>query len=279
MQTLGCSRPLKLSRRCFKDYLSYIHRVTGITIDITKKQMVIGRIHKRVAVLGLDSYQAYLHLLKVDKGEERCFVDLITTNETYFYRTPRIWSYIRDDFLPSYYARHGDKPLNIWSAAAATGEEAYTLGILCHTLKREHPRFNYRITGTDISAAVINRAMNAVYRERAIKLFRRQEPHLFDQYFSANDRDEYQVLAQARSQIRFQTHNLFSRLSGNQQFDLILLRNALIYFNREDQEKVLANIHHHLTAQGCLIVGESESLIHLNTDFESVMPLIYRAKQ
>ena len=268
----------KFTLSCFNEYIDFIHSVTGITIGQKRRSMVISRIRKRVKALDIENYAAYLMLLKEDRGEEKLFIDLITTNETYFYRTPRIWDYITDCYLPKYYAAKGKQKLKIWSAASSTGEEAYTLGILCHEFKRLHPGLMFHITGTDISPRVLESAEKGHYNERSIDNFRKHKPNIVEKYLRGDEQTGYQIVPEVQTYIEFKPHNLFSKLKNDIKYDLILLRNVLIYFTKEDQEKVLANIHQNLASDGCLIIGESESLIHLNTDFESIMPLVYRPK-
>ncbi len=268
----------KFTLACFNDYIDYIHSVTGITIGTKRRSMVVSRIRKRVRALNIENYAAYLALIKEDSSEEKLFIDLITTNETYFYRTPRIWDYITDHYLPHYYAQKGRQKLKVWSAASSTGEEAYTLGIMCFEFKKKHPGLMFDISGTDISPAVLAQASKGHYNERAIDNFRKNKPDLFEKYLRGSAEAGYHVVPEVKSHIEFKPHNLFSWLKSEEKFDLILLRNVLIYFTKSDQEIVLANIHRSLASDGCLIIGESESLIHLKTDFESVMPLVYRPK-
>lgn len=268
----------KLSLSCFNDYIDFIHSVTGITIGQKRRSMVISRIRKRVKALDIENYATYLLLLKEDSGEEKLFIDLITTNETYFYRTPRIWTFIANDYLPRYYAQKGRKKLKIWSAASSTGEEAYTLGILCYEFKRLHPGLMFHISATDISPAVLESACVGHYNDRAVDNFRKQKPKLVEKYLKGDEEAGYQIAPEVKAYVDFKPHNLFTKLKCEEKYDLILLRNVLIYFSKADQEAVLANIHHSLAPDGCLIIGESESLIHLNTDFESIMPLVYRSK-
>ncbi len=275
---MPCVNEEQFTSACFNDYVDFIHSVTGITIGQKRRTMVISRIRKRVKALNIENYAAYLMLLKEDRCEERLFIDLITTNETYFYRTPRIWDYISNQFLPRFYERKGKQKLRVWSAASSTGEEAYTLGILCYEFKRQHPSLMFQISGTDISPRVLEIAEKGHYSERSIEHFRKHQPATFETYLKGNQQSGYQIVPEVKAYTDFKLHNLFSCLKSNTQYDLILLRNVLIYFTKADQEKVLANMYKSLAPDGCLIIGESESLIHLNTDFESVMPLVYQPK-
>ena len=132
--------------------------------------------------------------------------------------------------------------------------------------------------GTDISSAVIEKAINGKYAGRSVKRFKEARWSLFQKYMIGSESIGYQVLPEIKKNIHFKEHNLLNVLSENQKFDLILLRNVLIYFSKIDKEKVLAKLCEKLSPNGYLIIGESESLNALNSNFESVFPLIYKFK-
>jgi chemotaxis protein methyltransferase CheR len=263
-----------LSDECFEGFRDVIHKMTGITIDANRKTMLIGRIRKRVNELELASYDDYLSYLGSHRNEEKNFVNLITTNETYFYRTPRVWDFIEKEFLPNCKSGH----VNIWSAASSTGDEAHTLGIVCQNYKDQKTGFSYSVTGTDISSSVVERAADGLYIGRPVQRFREAREDLFKKYMVGDDTDGFRVIPKIKSNIKFQTHNLFNSYKSNQKFDLVLLRNVLIYFTREDQEKVLKNIFNCLNPNGFLVIGESESLTRIDSDFVLISPFIYRPK-
>ena len=177
--------------------------------------------------------------------------------------------------MPNHFKSHSG-PLNIWSAASSTGDEAHTLGVVCQSFKDVNAGFEYRILGTDISSAVVEKAEKGIYVGTPVKRFRERREELFNKYMYGNDKDGYKVIPSIKNNIKFKTHNLFNPLKSNYKFDLILLRNVLIYFTKKDQEHVLANIHNSLSPKGYLIIGESESLGRIDTQFEFVSPLIYR---
>lgn len=264
-----------LSDSCFEEYIELVHKVTGITIAKNRKSMLVGRIRKQLTRLKLKSYEEYLQLVKEDHQEKEQFINAMTTNETYFYRTPRVWDFIINEFLTKWDSK---KKLKVWSAASSTGEEAHTLGIVFQDYKSNHFGFQYNILGTDISSEVVTRAQKGSYIGRSVERFRNTRPDLFQKYMNGDDENGHRVVSEIKSNLRFNTHNLFDRFKENEKFDLILLRNVLIYFNKEDQQRVLKNIHKHLSTDGYLIIGESESLSQLETNFESVSPLIYKSK-
>lgn len=265
----------QLSDKCFGDLLSLIHSLTGITIASNRKSMVQGRIRKRAMQLALNDYESYLELVKSDLNEKNIFIDLITTNETYFFRTPRIWDYIEKVFLPNWYKDHPKKIFMVWSAAASSGEEAHSLGILCQSFKEKHPGFSYQILGTDISQEMVQLCQKGLYCGKSIESFKKARPDMFMKYMIKAEDSFYQVNADIKSRLKFQTHNLFKSQIFADAFDLILLRNVLIYFTAQDQEVVLAKIAPRLSEAGVLIIGESESLSHIQHEFKHIEPLVY----
>lgn len=266
-----------LTEPTFEASLKLIYELTGITIAKNRKSMVQGRLRKRTAELGLGSYEEYLDRVKSNPSERSIFIDLVTTNETYFYRTPRIWNYIVDALLPAWFKDHKGETFHAWSAAASSGEEAHTLALFLQNFKDKNPTFSFQIFGSDISQEMVDLCEAGTYSGRSIEAIKTAKPELFSRYMeSVDDSGAFRVRSEIKNKIRFKKHNLFMPLAARSQFDLILLRNVLIYFKPEDQEKVTALIEPKMKEDGCLIIGESESLTHIKTDLLSEQPLIYR---
>lgn len=271
------SDPLDLSDKCFKKFWVIIHDMMGISIRLDRRTMLSGRLRRRMRELNLETYEDYFEYLSVNSCEQRAFVNAITTNETYFYRTPRIWNYIKDDFLPAWNQQNPGKTLMVWSAASSTGEEAHTLGIVLQQYKDQHRGFDYQILGTDIAPRVVEHAKNGLYRGRAIEQFRYAQPEMFSRYLTGDDENGYQVLPAIRDRLKFDEFNLFDNPGALGAYDLVLLRNVLIYFAKEDQKKVMENLHRALVPRGITIIGESETLNNLDTDFVRILPTVYQA--
>lgn len=265
-----------LSKKCFLDFLELIHELTGITIANNRTSMVEGRLRKRVMGLKLASYEDYFELVKKDKLEQVKFVDLVTTNETYFYRTPCIWDYIENTFLPSWFEANPKGIFTGWSAASSSGEEAHTLGIICQAFKEKHRSFRYQIAGTDISEEMVELCRQGNYTGRSIGAFQKARPELFEKYMKKFDGDSFQVIPEIKKCLKFQQHNLFKPFCSEEKFSLVLVRNVLIYFTGVDQEKVISLIAPEMATNGVMIIGESESLAHINTNFRTVAPFVYK---
>lgn len=268
-----------LNDKCFSELLKLIHELTGITISQSRKSMVQGRLRKRVGKLSLPNYDAYLEFVRKNPREHPTFIDLVTTNETYFFRTPRVWDYIEKTFLPAWIAAHPNQVFMAWSSASSSGEEAHSLGIICQSLREKNPGFLYQIVGTDISQEMVGLCQKGQYSGRTLEQFRNSRPELFQKYMKEIGGSVFQATPEIRSRLRFNTHNLFNPSVSQDKFDLVLCRNVLIYFTPADQEKVLDNILMRMTEKSMLIVGESESLTHIRSGFKYVEPLIYSLKE
>jgi chemotaxis protein methyltransferase CheR len=127
-----------------------------------------------------------------------------------------------------------------WSAAASSGEEAHSLAVICQAFKEVTAGFEYKITGTDISGEMINRCKKGDYSGRALEYFQKNKTECFKKYMKSAEGESFRALSEIRNHLHFEQHNLFypSRLASK--FDLILVRNVLIYFCPSDQETVLS---------------------------------------
>lgn len=264
-----------IDESCFEKILELVHKLIGITIAKNKKSMVQGRLRKRIASLGLSTYEDYYQLVVNSNDEKSIFIDLLTTNETYFFRTPRIWKYVEEVYLPEWFRANTGKTFQAWSAAASSGEEAHSLGIICQKFKERNPSFNYQIWGSDISRGMVSYCMKGEYQGKSVDSFKTSMPDVFQKYMKLNDEMKYEVLSEIKKKLSFFEHNLFNPLRNSINFDLILVRNVFIYFTAADQEKVLSKLWEKLDPKGVLIIGESESLASLNCNFRKIDNLIY----
>lgn len=254
--------------------LALVHRHTGITMNKGKKTLLEGRLRRRLQALGFDCYPQYLDYLARNPDETQNFVNLVTTNETSFFRTQRVWDYFTKKFLPAWAKEHPQETLRVWSAAASSGEEAYSVAISCEEFRKSVPGFTYEIVGTDIDTEVLKIAEKAGYCGRSINALRAGNPALFEKYFLPEG-DGFRVADLARRKVSFLPHNLFKPFSRHDLFDVTFLRNVLIYFEKQDQEEVIRLVSRASKDKGLLLIGESESLGSLKTPFKFKEPLVY----
>ena len=265
-----------MDEKSFTKIVEFVHLKTGIRMDESKKTMLIGRLRKHLHSLKLESFDRYVDTIQSSSEETQIFINLVTTNETHFFRTERVWKYFREDFLPDWFNRNPSTRLKIWSAASSTGEEAYSLGILCEEFKKKNPTFNYEIIGTDVSTKVLQLAEKGEYSGRSIEKFKTNEPVMFDKFMVRINEDTFQVNSVVRGHVFFGPHNLFLTYKKQAYFDIVFLRNVLIYFQTKDQEIVLEKISKSMASDSILVVGESETLTTIKSPFISKVPLIYK---
>lgn len=265
-----------LSDANFSKLRSIVHAETGITIAENRRGMMFSRLQRRLRETGEDTFEAYISRVSSDPAEMQELTNRITTNETYFYRTPRVWTHLREVTLPQFLDTKAKRQIKVWSAAASTGEEAHTIGVVFEDIRQKNPGFDYSVLGTDISSRVIEIAEKGRYIGRPVARFKKEDPALFSKYMIGNDDAGFNVRPEIKNRISFRLHNMLNPLKSGGPFDVVLLRNLLIYFTNEDQEKILANVHAQLRPEGTLIVGESETLKGLDCKFEAVAPLVYR---
>lgn len=237
-----------------------LFEVSGISIGSGKEALVAGRLQRRLDVLGLRTYGEYLSRIRAAAGEDerQIAIDLLSTNETYFWREPQHFSLVAEQARAVAAER---RSFDVWSAASSSGEEAYTLAMVLEEVTRTtRPPLAWSIFGSDISTRVLERARRAHYpMERAQRL---PEP-LLHRYCLKGEGDyegTFLVDKRLRQNVRFDQINLIDPLPAIGPFDAIFLRNVLIYFEPATKAKVIRAVSARLKPGGRLYVGLSESL-------------------
>jgi len=236
--------------------------------------MVASRLAKRLNYFGLKEYGQYFHLaMGRDHPEEfQMMVNILTTNETYFFREPKHFEYFRDNILKSW---RGEK-FRIWSAASSTGEEAYTLSmVLAETLGAR----KWEVFGSDLSTKVLDAARNGVYLMDRLE---QMDPKLLNKYCLKGVRSQsgfFRVDEKLRSRAHFEQVNLMKPLPKSVgKFDVIFLRNVLIYFDQPTKKHVVERIAGALKPGGYFFISHSESLHRVTDCLEMVKPSIFIKK-
>jgi len=256
----------------FDRFQRFIYDAAGITLSPAKKAMVCGRLSKRLQAHNLGSYGEYFSLLSSGKatGEMQTAIDLLTTNETYFFREPKHFDLLRKLALEAASRR---QPFRVWSAACSSGEECYSIAMVLADCLGDA---QWDVLGSDISTRVLQRARTGHYvLERT-----RHIPADYLKRFCLKGMGEQDgtllVDRQIRSRVSFTQVNLNNSLPQLGSFDVVFLRNVLIYFNVETKQKVVARVLEQLKPGGYFLVGHSESLNEINTSVRQVAPSVYR---
>ena len=256
--------------------IALVRQHTGIAMNEHKRVLLQGRLLPRMRQLGLTSYRDYVARVASGGPEVEAFVNMVTTNDSAFFRTPAVWRWLEGDFLKAWRSSAGGV-LRIWSAAAATGEEAYSLAMLCAELREREPAFRYAIHATDIATEALAQARAGVYGGRSAERFQAARPSLFAKYMQpAASAGEYEVTAALREHVTFAEHNLLGPAPMLGHFDLVMLRNVLIYFDEANQERALRQVRVAMRGDARLVLGEQETISRIATPFEFEQHHVYR---
>lgn len=252
----------------------------GIMLPENVKFLVERRLRPRLDAFGAAGFREYYRAVKYgrDKTHELDeIVELITTNETYFFREQHQLQAFTREIVPALVAgREPGNPIRIWSAGCSSGEEGYTIAMLLEEMALPST-VTFEIFGSDISRKVLRLARSGVYRESS---FRDTSPHFIEKYFDRDNRD-YILRDHIRSRVTFGHLNLMDEaaLALVANVDVIFCRNVMIYFAKSSRTKLLNSFYRKMRAGGYLLLGHSESLVNASTNFEIVAlknDIVYR---
>jgi chemotaxis protein methyltransferase CheR len=244
----------------------HVYSQTGIVLDGDKHYLFESRLTPIVRQLGLGSINDLCALLHATRETEvgRQVVEAMTTNETYFFRDPAHYDAIRTVLLPRLKDDRLDtKKLRFWSAAASTGQEAYSLAMLL--LENGLSDWNIQILGTDFSSQVLERARSGKYQQ--IEVNRGLPAALLVKHFRRSGVD-WQLSEPVRQLARFETIDLRKSMRALGPFDLVFCRNVMIYFDTETKKSILKELHGTLFRGGWLLLGGSETAFGVDEWFE-----------
>lgn len=250
------------------------YEFTGIKLSDHKKNMVYGRLARRLRSLKLASFDEYCQLIRQDNSPEKTpFVNAITTNLTAFFRENHHFEYLKRTVLPELMRKNiSTKRIRIWSAGCSTGEEAYSIAMVVRSVAALS-QWDVKILASDLDTNVVMRAQEAVYSsDRAEKI-----PAEYERFIQkSKTSDQVRVRSDAASLVTFKQLNLLHAWPMKGPFDVIFCRNVVIYFDTETQIKLFDRYANLLDDNTHLFIGHSENLHNVSTRFESVGRTIYR---
>ena len=262
-----------ISDQEFALFQRLIYKIAGISLSDAKKVLLVGRLSRRLRVYELDTFSQYYRMLASgDFAEEvQTMVDLLTTNETYFFREPKHFEFLRDEVIAK---RRSATTFRVWSAASSSGEEAYSIAM---TLAEAMPGAPWEIVGSDISTKVLSKAIAGHYslaRTEGIP------PGYMHKYCLKGVRAQagtFLIDPDLRKKTSFCQINLTHPVEAEiGDFDVVFLRNVMIYFDPGTKTKVVHNLLPRLRSGGYLIIGHSETLNGITDRVVGVQPTIYR---
>ncbi len=254
-----------LSNAEFKELQDYIYEKSGMFFPLSRKNYIEQKVLKRIETLRYESFAAYLNILQKEliRTEILNLFNEITVNETFFFRDLPQLEVLEKHIFPETLAT-GKRTVNILSAGCSSGEEAFTISII---LREKFPQLSFNIFGVDISDLVVAKAMRAEYTEYAVRFVPKE---YLTKYFSLQKNGVYKFNDQFKANVRFQKFNLMELANSpiNVTFDVIFCRYVLIYFDKDSKQKVINSFYNKIADNGYLILGNSESLFSVTSDFK-----------
>lgn len=251
----------RLIRDIIKDYC-------GLYFDDNSRYLIEKRLSRRVKNHHLNDFRDYYRFIRYDKNTEEELseiMDILTVNETYFFREQNQLKAFSEEILEELKETNKDrKTLRIWSAGCSTGEEPYTITMLIDE-KGYFNGWDIDIYGSDINQRVLQTARKGTYRKNS---FRTTEPYYLRKYFTEED-DSFKIRDSVKKYVNFSYLNLLdpfkTRFLGK--MDVIFCRNVLIYFDNASRKRVIDNFYDRLVDGGYLLLGHAESLMNISTAF------------
>jgi chemotaxis protein methyltransferase CheR len=242
----------------------YIYSICGIHLDESKQYLIESRLSGLLEQTASLSYTGLYQKARMDAtGQiERSIIDAITTGESSFFRDDAPFQLLRHKILPDLIDRRSGKaggkiPIRIWSAACSAGQEVYSIAIVLREVLGASERYDVRLMGTDISPEAVRRASLGVYN--GVEASRGLDAGRLSRYFTRQE-GNWKVRDEIRAMASFRAVNLLRDFSSLGQFDIIFCRNVAIYFTETDKIALFGRMQKSLAADGCLIIGATESL-------------------
>lgn len=241
----------------FDALLDYLSHRRGCHLAGYKRSTLMRRFAHRMREVKVDTYQDYRHYLQQHYEEYSALLETIFINVTNFFRDRDSWDYLAQEIIPKLIANlEVDAPLRVWSAACASGQEVYSLIILfAEALGIEACLQRVKVFATDVDEAALEQARQGIYHPKEVTEI---PPNLLEKYFTQTEQG-YLFHPQLRHTVIFGCHNL-AEDAPLSQINLLLCRNALMYFNTEVQRAILIRFHFGLQNNGFLFLGRAESL-------------------
>jgi chemotaxis protein methyltransferase CheR len=272
------SREFAFSDEDFTALRALVHQVTGISLAETKRNLVYGRLSRRLRTLRLDSFAQYRRLLESEPdGLEMVeFCNAITTNLTSFFRESHHFEYLRQQILaPLANVRPGQR-VRIWSAGCSTGEEPYSIAMTVCEALGESPRIDLKILATDLDSNVLARARSGSYSAEQVKGISDNRLGRFFDQVDDNGMPAYLVKSSVSRLITFKQLNLMHELPMRGPLDVIFCRNVVIYFDKDTQRRLFQRFARLQKPKDVLFIGHSESMFKVSDAYTLFGKTIYK---
>jgi len=271
---LSVSNPIKNIAITDREYIKFkdlVYKTTGIDLKDNKKNLIESRLMKRLRDRGVESYSEYYNIITQDRQELQLMINQVTTNETSFFRENKHFDYLARKVLPELKER-----VTIWSAASSIGVEAYTIAMIVdETLSPRNLPFS--ILASDINIDVLKQAKEAIYDIRFSQNIPKNYLKRYCLKGVGDMSNKFAINDYLKQKLSFAQINLTKPITPQiGEFDIIFLRNVLIYFDIQTKKDVVKYVLQHLKKGGYFFIGHSETLFNINDEVVQVMPTVYR---
>ncbi len=266
----------ELKDKEFKYISSKVYDFAKINLTEKKRSLIVSRLSKRIRALNLNGFTDYIKYLEEEdfnKKEFNTMVDSLSTNFSIFFRELHHFEYLTSNVLPSFI----NKELKIWSAASSTGQEIYSILMTIKEFQEKTgSRINYKLYASDISSKVLIQASSGLFESRDID---KVDKRILKKYFlksTGKNKDSVKIKKELIKDIKFFKLNLMDKSYKLPLMDMIFLRNAIIYFDKQTKTELVDRLYNYLNPGGYLILGHSESLSGISNKFGLIGKTIYR---
>lgn len=277
-QTMNKLREFAFSDVDFEALRKLVKQITGINLSDQKRELVYGRLARRLRALQLRSFAEYREVLAQDGGSEIAqLCNAITTNLTSFFREPHHFENLREQVLAPLLASSARTTrLRIWSAGCSSGEEAYSIAMTVMESFPDPTRWDVRILATDLDSDVLERARRGIYPAERLKNLSAERRSRYFRELPGDDEPCYEVAPELKSLIAFKQFNLMHPLPMRGPLQAIFCRNVVIYFDKETQRALFGRIARLQRPGDLLFLGHSESLFKVSDDYTLMSKTTYR---
>jgi chemotaxis protein methyltransferase CheR len=271
-------REFEFSDDDFQALRRLVREVTGINLSDQKRELVYGRLARRLRALNLRSFRDYRALLSQDDGRELVqLCNAITTNLTAFFREPHHFEHFKKDLLGPLLAKPpASRRLRIWSAGCSTGEEPYSIAMSVLEAIPDIARWDIRILATDLDSDVLEKARRGIYTAERLQSLSAERRTRFFAPANGTREPSYQVRPEVARMLTIKQLNLMDSFPMKGPLDVVFCRNVVIYFDKDTQRHLISRMSRLQRPGDLLFLGHSETLFKVSTDYTLIGRTIYR---
>ncbi len=254
----------------------YIKNNYGISLSVDKKSLVYSRLRNILDKKGFNSFTQYYDYLINDKTgmASSTFIDKMTTNHTFFMREVDHFEYLKNVVLPYIESTSKDRDVRIWCAGCSSGEESYTLEMILKDYFRNKGNWDTELLATDISTSILKKAIRGIYTKDQIRPLSEEWKK---NYFKPINDSQVEVIDDIKKSITYRKFNLMeNKFPFKRKFQVIFCRNVMIYFDDVTRTNLIKKFYDASEKGAYLFIGHSETLNNIETNYEYIMPAVYR---